>query len=555
MRGIPGRKWMEERLCALCLLSLGMAMAFGGRAAAQTTQAAAKQTAVQTTQAAGKQAAVQGTQTTQAAARPAAQQEKAGTAAANTAPVLSGKAEGTGILLEWQSDNENSVFLIERADAEAGPFQVVATTSGQKGTVSVYDYKVKQGAAYYYRVAGKQEKPVYSPVIRVDMRLRAPAGLSVSMGDDDTPKLTWEKVEDAAGYRVYRSKKEKKGYTLMATVKKASFRDKSVKHGKLYYYRVAAVHKTCKDADSLESEAVSCMIPPAAPKLAGCYEKKKVKLTWKNVSGAQKYVIYRRTESGKRKKIGQTSKTSFTDKTAKQGLLYIYQAAAISESGALTIKGKDSDECRVFADYVDPNGKMVAMTFDDGPGIYTQEIVDCLKKNHARATFFVLGSRVSSYKKPLQSAYKAGCEIGSHTYNHNDLTRLGEKQIQREMSDTDKKIKDVIGITPEIMRTPYGSVNGTVKQAVGKPIILWSIDTLDWKTRSKEKTVSAVMNHVKDGDIILMHDIHQPTKEAAIALIPKLQKKGYQLVTVSELARYRKHKLQKGSVYYSLRKK
>lgn len=541
MRETPDRKWKAGRLCALWLLCLVMIMAAGSRSAAQSTQAAGNQPAAQTTQ---------------AAAKPGTQQEKAGiAAAAKTAPVLSGKAEDTGILLEWQSDNEETVFLIERADAEAGPFQVVATTSGQKGKISCYDYKVKQGSAYYYRVAEKQEKPVYSQVIRVDMRLRAPVGLSATMGEDDTLKLTWEKVEGAAGYRVFRSKKEKKGYSLIATVKKASFRDKSVKNGKMYYYRVVAVHKTCKDADSLESEPVSCMIPPSAPKLAGCYEKKKVKLTWKKVSGAQKYDIYRRTENGKRKKIGQTSKTAFSDKTAKQGSMYIYQVAAICESGDLTVKGKESAECRVFADYVDPNGKMVAMTFDDGPGIYTQEIVDCLKKNHARATFFVLGSRVSSYKKPLQSAYKAGCEIGSHTYNHSDLTRLGEKQIQREMSDTDKKIKDVIGITPDIMRAPYGSVNGTVKQAVGKPVILWSIDTLDWKTRSKEKTISAVMNHVKDGDIILMHDIHQPTKEAAIALIPKLQKKGYQLVTVSELARYRKHKLKKGSVYYSLRKK
>ncbi len=458
-------------------------------------------------------------------------------------------------MLEWQSGDEKTVFVIERSDAEAGPFQVIATTSGQKGKISCYDYKVKQGVTYYYRLSVKQQKPVYSQVIRVSMRLLAPSELSASVGEDGRPKLSWDKVEGAASYKVYRSQKEKKGYALVSEVKKPSFKDKAVKNGKAYYYRVIAVHKSCKEADSLESEPVLCCVPPSAPKLAGCYEKKRVKLTWKKVGGAQKYYIYRKTESGKRKKIGQTTKTEFADKNVKQGSTYIYQVVASYRKGDQSAVGKKSAECTVFADSVDPNGKMVALTFDDGPGIYTQEIVDCLKNNHARATFFVVGSRVSSYKKPMQAAYKAGCEIGNHSYYHSDLTRLGEKEILKEVSDTDKKIKDAIGKPSDVLRTPGGSVSSTVKQAVGKPIILWSIDTLDWKTRSKDKTISAVMNHVKDGDIILMHDIHRPTKEAALVLIPRLRRQGYQLVTVSELAKYRKHKLKKGSVYFSLRKR
>lgn len=122
------------------------------------------------------------------------------------------------------------------------------------------------------------------------------------------------------------------------------------------------------------------------------------------------------------------------------------------------------------------------------------------------------------------------------------------------MSKTDAAVKSVIGVKTTVARTPGGAANGTVKSSIGKPIIFWSIDTLDWKTRSKTKTINTVLDQVKDGDIILMHDIHEPSKEAALYLIPKLKKMGYQLVTVSELAQYRGYKLKNGTVYSSFRK-
>ena len=123
------------------------------------------------------------------------------------------------------------------------------------------------------------------------------------------------------------------------------------------------------------------------------------------------------------------------------------------------------------------------------------------------------------------------------------------------MIKTDEKVKNITGQSTIIMRPPGGAVNSTVKMAVGKPIIQWSIDTLDWKTRSKAQTVKTVMSQVEDGDIILMHDIHKPTMEAALELIPRLKKEGYQLVTVSELAEYCGYTLQNGNAYFSLDKK
>ena len=99
------------------------------------------------------------------------------------------------------------------------------------------------------------------------------------------------------------------------------------------------------------------------------------------------------------------------------------------------------------------------------------------------------------------------------------------------------------------MRPPYGAISQTVKENVDMPMILWNIDTLDWKTRDAEKTIENVMENVKDGDIILLHDIHTETIDAAIKLIPMLQEEGYQLVTVSELAGAKGIKMEKGAKY------
>ena len=132
---------------------------------------------------------------------------------------------------------------------------------------------------------------------------------------------------------------------------------------------------------------------------------------------------------------------------------------------------------------------------------------------------------------------------------------MSEEEIKSQISKTDEKIKKATGKKATLMRTPGGSFNSEVKQSIEKPLILWSIDTRDWETRSCEKTVNAVMKDVKDGDIVLMHDIYGSTRDAACILIVKLRQEGYQLVTVSELAKYRGYTLKKGNIYYSLRRK
>lgn len=204
---------------------------------------------------------------------------------------------------------------------------------------------------------------------------------------------------------------------------------------------------------------------------------------------------------------------------------------------------------------IDKNKKMVALTYDDGPSINTPTILKVLKENNAVATFFVVGNRVPTYSKTVKTAYKQNCEIANHTQDHVILTRATTKKINSQWKKCNKAIKKQIGTKAVVMRPPGGAINSAVKQNVEMPLILWSVDTLDWKTRDSQKTQEAVLTRVKDGDIVLMHDLYEATANASKVIIPQLIDDGYQLVTVSELARCRGVKLKKGKVYNSFRKK
>lgn len=203
----------------------------------------------------------------------------------------------------------------------------------------------------------------------------------------------------------------------------------------------------------------------------------------------------------------------------------------------------------------DPSKPMVALTFDDGPyGPVTNRILAKLEENGGHATFFVVGNRVKTYASSVQRAVKDGCQIGNHTYDHkNALTKLTPAEIQKQIHDTDVAVAYYAGSAPVIVRPVGGGVNDTVKSSVGKPMINWSIDTLDWKSRNASSVQLNVLDHVQDGDIILMHDLYKSTADACDMIIPELTKRGYQLVTVSELAAAKGITLENGKVYTSMR--
>ncbi len=199
---------------------------------------------------------------------------------------------------------------------------------------------------------------------------------------------------------------------------------------------------------------------------------------------------------------------------------------------------------------VDGSKPMIALTFDDGPNKKTTvPILDALKKHNSAATFFVLGNRVSNNTDILRRMLEEGSEVGNHSYNHKELTKISSQELSEQIKNTQDAVVQTTGIEPKLLRPTFGSYNDNLKAQVEMPFILWSVDTLDWKSRNTQKVVQHVLANVKDGDIILMHDIYESTAQAAEILIPKLIDMGYQLVTVSELYESRGVTFENGHIY------
>ena len=200
---------------------------------------------------------------------------------------------------------------------------------------------------------------------------------------------------------------------------------------------------------------------------------------------------------------------------------------------------------------IDPGKKLVALTFDDGPSEYTKRILRTLKQYDSVATFFVVGNRVEMFENVITEEAEIGCEIGNHTYEHKVLTELNAEQIWLQIFRTNEAVKKVTGEYPTLMRPPCGYDNGSTNCIIAMPLILWSVDTKDWQTQNCYCSVQTVLENVKDGDIILMHDMYEASAEAVETIVPSLIAEGYQLVTVSELAEYRGIMLQEGEEYSS----
>lgn len=180
--------------------------------------------------------------------------------------------------------------------------------------------------------------------------------------------------------------------------------------------------------------------------------------------------------------------------------------------------------------------KKVALTFDDGPDPdVTTRVLDILNKYDAKATFYMLGSRVEYYPETAKKVQDAGHELGNHSWTHSDLTKASDEKILSEIDRTSKIIEEVTGVKPHSFRPPYGAFNDNVKQQTDLPIVLWDVDTLDWKHRNPQQLLAYAKKQVKNNSIILMHDIHHATADGLDALMSYLQEEGYTFVTVSEI--------------------
>ncbi len=231
------------------------------------------------------------------------------------------------------------------------------------------------------------------------------------------------------------------------------------------------------------------------------------------------------------------------------GSTYYFDENGYMQTGWVTIDGQDYkfDDNGVWEP--DARRPMVALTFDDGPGEYTDELLDCLEKYDAKATFFMLGQCIEEYPEIPKRMKELGCELGNHSYSHPELTSLSYDEISEQYEKTNDLLEKYAGSPATVGRTPYGAQDETVCEATGLPCFMWSLDTQDWAKMDADADYDAVIGHVSDGEIVLMHDIHQPSVEAALRIIPDLIDQGYKLVTVSELAEAKGITLEVGKSY------
>lgn len=201
--------------------------------------------------------------------------------------------------------------------------------------------------------------------------------------------------------------------------------------------------------------------------------------------------------------------------------------------------------------------KYAALTFDDGPsGRYTRALLDGLQERQVKATFLLCGYRMKDYPQELERIAADGHEIGCHGYSHKNMQALGRREIAGEIMDTEALYPP--GTRVRFLRPPGGCCNDAVKQvaeARGLAILQWSVDPRDWATDNVQEITDFVVDNTGDGDIILLHDMSDSSVEAALTIIDRLKERGFQFVTVSELAALRHTTLRPGKTYFRFPKK
>jgi peptidoglycan/xylan/chitin deacetylase (PgdA/CDA1 family) len=179
---------------------------------------------------------------------------------------------------------------------------------------------------------------------------------------------------------------------------------------------------------------------------------------------------------------------------------------------------------------------VVAITFDDGPHeTYTPILLEGLKQRNVKATFFVIGESAKAHPELIKQMVDEGHLVGSHTYSHVQLTKLSIDKAEEEIDKANEAIYEACNVYPKFIRPPYGSWNETLEEKTDMNAVLWSVDPYDWKVQNTDTVVKRVLEDVKDGSIILLHDIYKTSVDAALQIIDALQQQGYLFATVEEL--------------------
>ena len=205
---------------------------------------------------------------------------------------------------------------------------------------------------------------------------------------------------------------------------------------------------------------------------------------------------------------------------------------------------KDAELYKAY--YEKKNRKVVALTFDDGPNpATTNQALDTLSKYGIKATFFVLGKNVSGNEEILKRMKADGHVIGNHSWSHPILSQLSLDEAKKQITDTEDVLTKVLGSSSKLMRPPYGAITDDIRNSLDLSFIMWDVDSLDWKNKNEASILTEIQREVKNGSIILMHDIHAETVHALPKVIDYLKGQGYDFVTVPDLldSRLKAHQL------------
>ena len=461
------------------------------------------------------------------------------------------KAENTveGVRITWDKVSTVEGYEVYRRQGENGEWERIAAIP-DCNTTQLSDSNVKDRALYEYRVntyAGKLRSNYNQSVTR--NLFIAPTVVSGVELRENGFKVSWYKTSSVDGYIISRKTEGESIWVpigVTADGNQGAYTDTTAESGKRYSYTVSQVIGNYASA-YVENDKNHLFI--ATPVLKVKNSPAGVRLDWTKAEGATEYHIFR-------KMSGEEEWTQIDAAEGDSTVKYIDKTVAYGKKASYKIKAwvDDKNESLVRKSVslyaIDPDKPMVALTYDDGPyRPVTNSIIKTLKKHNARATFFIVGSRIPEFKDCLKKADKAGCEIANHTYEHTILTKATKNVIQSEISRTNKAVEAVTGKTPTLVRAPGGAVDGKVKKYVEYPLINWSVDTLDWKYRNASSVISKAKSGVKDGAIILMHDLYKSTAEASKTIIPWLIEEGYQLVTVSEMMDAKGISIRKGELY------
>ena len=195
--------------------------------------------------------------------------------------------------------------------------------------------------------------------------------------------------------------------------------------------------------------------------------------------------------------------------------------------------------------------KYVALTFDDGPsGRFTRALLDGLEQRDVKATFLLCGYRIKDYPKEAKRIHAEGHEIGLHGYSHGCMADMCQEELEREIADTLALLPE--GCRPAFLRPPGGKSSNVVKDAARQAdlaILSWSVDPRDWASHDARVIEDAVVQTVRDGDVILLHDMSDSSVEAALAIVDELKEQGFTFVTATELARLKGITVEPGKEY------